>query len=326
MTRPTTALITGIAGQDGSLLAELLCADGMEVHGALRGPLDRELPNLEALRDRLVLHEVDTDLPGPLGSLIATLVPDEIYHLAAPAFVPASWLDPAATIRSIAASAGELLGAVRGSAPRARVVVASSREIFGDDAPSPQDELTPCHPNSPYGVAKLASHQLVGLARAHDGLHASSAVLYNHESERRPERYVTRKVTRAAAAISLGLADELVLGDLEAVRDWSAARDVVRGLRAIAAAEDADDYVLASGVGRTVRQLVEVAFAVVGLDPARYLRVDSSLVRKPDGSAPIGNPTRAADRLGWRAQTPFAELIEQMVAADLAELSAPKRS
>jgi len=136
--------------------------------------------------------------------------------------------------------------------------------MFGDDAPSPQDELTPCRPNSPYGVAKLASHQLVGLAREHDGLHASSAVLYNHESERRPERYVTRKVTRAAAAISLGLAGELVLGDLEAVRDWSAARDVVRGLRAIAAAEDADDYVLASGVGRTVRELVEVAFASSG--------------------------------------------------------------
>ncbi len=326
MTRQTTALITGIAGQDGSLLAELLCAEGVEVHGALRGPLDRELANLETVHDRLVLHEVDTDLPGPLGSLIATLVPDEIYHLAARAFVPESWLDPAATIRSIAASTGELLGAVRSSAPDAHVVVASSREIFGEDAPSPQDERTPCHPSSPYGVAKLASHQLVGLARQHDGLHASSAVLYNHESERRPERYVTRKVTRAAAAISLGLADELVIGDLEAVRDWSAARDVVRGLRAIAAAEDAEDYVLASGHGRTVRELVEVAFAVVGLDPARYLRVDQRLVRGPDASAPVGNPARAAERLGWRAQTPFADLIAEMVEADLADLAAAKRS
>ena len=326
MSTPLTALITGVAGQDGSLLAELLCAEGMQVHGALRGPLDRELTNLSAIRDQVVLHEVDVDVPGPLGALVAELQPDEIYHLAARAFVPESWLDPAATVRSIAASAADLLAAARSGAPRARVVVAGSREIFGDGAQSPQDELTPCRPSSPYGVAKLASHQLVGLAREHDGLHASSAILFNHESERRLESYVSRKVTRAAAAISLGLAAELVLGDLDATRDWSAARDVVRGMRAMAAAEQADDYVLASGVGHTVRELVDVAFAVVGLDPARYLHIDESLVRRPEHSTPIGNPARAAERLGWRAETPFADLIEQMVEADLARLAAATRS
>jgi GDPmannose 4,6-dehydratase len=319
-------LITGVAGQDGSLLAELLCAEGAEVHGALRGPLDRELANLATVRDQLVLHEVDVDVPGQLGALIAELEPDEIYHLAARAFVPESWLDPAATIRSIAASAGELLAAVRADAPRARVVIAGSREIFEDGARSPQDESTPFGPSSPYGVAKLASHQLVGLAREHDRLHASSAILFNHESERRQESYVSRKVTHAAAAISLGLADELVLGDLDATRDWSAARDIVRGLRAMAAAEQADDYVLASGVGHTVRELVEVAFAVVGLDPAAFVRVDERLVRRPEQGAPIGNPARAAERLGWRAETPFADLIGEMVEADLARLTAATRS
>ena len=326
MSGTRTALITGIAGQDGLLLAELLCAEGMEVHGALRGPLNRDLANLAAIRDKLVLHEVDTDVPGRLRSLVAELDPDEIYHLAARAFVPESWLDPAATIRSIAASAGELLAAVRADAPGARVVLASSREIFGDRAPSPQAELTPCRPSSPYGVAKLAAHQLAGLAREHDGLHASSAILYNHESERRQHSYVSRRVTAAAAAISLGLADELVLGDLDATRDWSAARDIVRGLRAMAAAEQADDYVLASGVPHTVRELVDVAFAVVGLDPAGFLRIDEQLLRRPEPSPPVGNPARAAERLGWRAQTPFTDLIAQMVEADLARLATATRS
>jgi len=320
-------LITGIAGQDGSLLAELLCAEGAEVHGALRGPLDRQLANLASVRSQLSLHDVDIDAPGRLRSLVAELGPAEIYHLAARAFVPESWLDPAATIRSITASSAELLAAVAEHAPAAHVVIAGSREIFGDGAPSPQDELTPCRPSSPYGVAKLATHQLVGLARAHNGLHASSAILFNHESPRRQESYVSRKVTRAAAAISLGLAEELVLGDLDAVRDWSAAKDVVRGLRAMASTGEPDDFVLASGVGHTVRELVDAAFAVVGLDPARFLRVEERFVRPREQSAPIGNPARAGARLGWRAETSFEALIAEMVEADLAGLrAAPARA
>jgi GDPmannose 4,6-dehydratase len=313
-------LVTGIAGQDGSLLAELLCAEGADVHGALRGPLDRELTNLTAVRAQLVLHDIDIEVPGLLEALIAQIVPDEVYHLAARAVVPESWLDPAGTIRSITAPSAELIAALCEHAPSARVVVAGSREIFGDGAPSPQDERTPANPSSPYGVAKLATHQLVGLVREHAGLHVSSAILFNHESSRRPQSYVSRKVTRAAAAISLGLADELVLGDLDAVRDWSAAKDIVRGMRLMARADAPGDYVLASGVGRTVRELVDAAFSVVGVDPSRHLRVDERFVRPPEASPPVGNPARACEMLGWGAQTPFTQLIREMVEFDLAEL------
>jgi GDPmannose 4,6-dehydratase len=314
-------LSAGVAGQDGSYLAELLLAEGAEVHGVVRPPAERELPNLTAVRDQLVLHEADLDVEGQIAALVLEIRPEEVFHLAGPAFVPDSWREPARTIRQIVDSGAELLQAIRDHAPSAHVVVASSREIFGSAAPSPQDEQTRCAPSSPYGVGKLAVHQLVSLARKHEGLHASSAILYNHESPRRPANYVSRKVTRAAAAISLGQEDELVLGDLDAVRDWSAASDVVRGLRLMAGAPEADDYVLASGVGRTVRDFVEAAFAVVGLEPSAYLRVDPQFVRPVESTAAIGNPTRAHERLGWSAQTSFEELVAEMVGADLASLA-----
>lgn len=313
-------LITGISGQDGSYLAELLCAEGADVHGTVRRAESPEPRNLAGVRGRVVLHAADLADPGSIAALVTELVPDEIYHLAAPAFVPESWRAPADTVRQIAGGGAELLAAVRDHAPAARIVVASSREIFGVAAPSPQDETTPAHPGSPYGVAKLAVHQLVGLVRERDALHASSAILFNHESPRRPLSFISHKVTRAAAAIKLGLEDELVLGDLDAVRDWSAARDVVLGLRAMARASDAGDYVLASGVGRSVRQLVETAFAVVDIEPGPYLRIDEQFVRPPEPSAPVGNPRRARDELGWGAATSFDELIAEMVRADLAEL------
>jgi GDPmannose 4,6-dehydratase len=234
--------------------------------------------------------------------------------------VPDSWALAAATMQAIATLTGELIDAVRDHVPRARVVVATSREIFGSGAPSPQREDTPCAPSSPYGVAKLAAHQLVGLLRAHDGMHLCSAILFNHESPRRDPRFISRKVTRAAAAISLGRQDELTLGDTEAVRDWSAAGDIVRGLRLMAAAPEPDDYVFASGVGRTVRELVDVAFACVGLEAERHLRVDAALVRPREHAAAIGDAARARERLGWRAETSFEELIAAMVAADLAAI------
>jgi GDPmannose 4,6-dehydratase len=297
-------LITGISGQDGSYLAELLCAESAEVHGTIRPPLDREPPNLAGVRGQVVLHAADLSDPGSLAALVAELSPDEIYHLAAPAFVPESWRHPAATMREIAGCGAELLQAVRDHAPEAHVVLAGSREIFGAAAPSPQDEATRTAPSTPYGVAKLAVHQLIGLARERDGLHASSAILYNHESPRRPLSFISHKVTRAAAAIKLGRQQELALGDLDAVRDWSAARDVVRGLRAMA------------------RAGVESAFSVVGLEPDSYLRVDERFVRPPEPSDPVGNPRRAREQLGWSATTSFEELLAEMVRADLAELEA----
>jgi len=319
---PRRALITGVSGQDGSYLAELLCAEGLELHGIVREHADGDSPNLDAVRDSLTLHDGDLLTRGTLAAVIAAVSPDEIYHLAAPAFVPDSWHAAADTLHGIVTVTGELIDAVRDHAPGARVVVATSREIFGADAPSPQREDTPCTPSSPYGVAKLAAHQLIGLLRVHNGLHLSSAILYNHESPRRHPQFLSRKVTAAAAAISLGRQDELWLGDLDAVRDWSAARDVVAGLRLMAAAPQPADYVLAGGVGRTVRELVEVAFACVALDVSRHLRVDPELVRPPEASPAIGDSRRARELLGWSPQISFEALIAEMVAADLAALQA----
>jgi GDPmannose 4,6-dehydratase len=316
--RVPRALITGIAGQDGSYLAELLTGEGVEVHGVLRE--GDGAANLEAVRDAVTLHRADLLAPGALGAIVLETAPDEIYHLAAPSFVPRSWSALAETVRAIVAPAAELLDAVRAQAPRTRVVIASSREIFGAGAPSPQREDTPCRPTNPYGVAKLAAHQLARLAREHHGLHVSSAILFNHESVRRPPEFVTRKVTAAAAAISLGRERRLQLGDLDAVRDWSAAVDVVRGLRLMAAAQEGGDYILASGVGRTVRELVAVAFACVGLDAEAHVEVNPALVRPPEPSPPVGDATRARERLRWEPQVSFEQLVAAMVAADVETL------
>ena len=315
------ALITGVSGQDGSYLAELLCEEGVEVHGTVREPTDRDSANLERVAGALHFHAGDLLERGTLRAIVADTAPDEIYHLASPAFVPHSWTAVADTLDGAATITAELLEAVRDHAPAAHVVIATSREIFGADAPSPQREDTPCAPSSPYGVAKLAAHQLVGLLRAHDGLHLSSAILFNHESPRRERHYISRKVTGAAAAISLGRQGELVLGDTTAVRDWSAASDIVRALRMMAAAAEPGDFVLASGVGHTVRELVDVAFACVGLEAEDYLRTDPELVRPPERELAIGDPSRARERLGWSSRLSFEQLISEMVAADLAALA-----
>jgi GDPmannose 4,6-dehydratase len=314
------ALITGITGQDGSYLAELLCAEGVEVHGIVRDAADGAAANLDGVRSQLTLHTGDLLERGTLRAVVAAVAPAEIYHLAAPAFVPDSWLAPADTMQAIATLTGELIEAVRDEAPHAHVVVAGSREIFGADAPSPQREDTPCMPTAPYGVAKLAGHRLVGLARAHDDLHISSAILYNHESPRRRPQFVSRKITRAVAAIAEGVGERLSLGDLDAIRDWSAAVDVVRGMRAMAAAAEPDDYVLASGVGRTVRELLDAAFAAAGLEVDDHVEIDPALVRPPESSAAVGDPSKARARLGWVTQTSFEDLIAEMVAADRAQL------
>lgn len=308
--RVPRALITGITGQDGSYLSELLLGGGYEVVGMVRAPV--------ALDGVRTVHGDLAD-PESLRAAVLETEPDELYHLAAPTFVPASWKDPAGTLALVAGATATLLQAAR-EVDGVRVLVASSGEIFGAADVSPQNEETPMRPRSPYGVAKLAAYGLVDTLRHKHGLHASSAIAYNHESPRRPERFLPRKISRGAAAIKLGLQDELVLGDLDAVRDWCHARDVVRGYRLMLRQDEPGDCILAGGTGRTVRELVDTAFGCVGLDPADHVRVDERLVRPSERTPPVGDVSRARERLGWEPETSFQAMIEEMVQADLAEL------
>ena len=324
-THAKRALITGITGQDGSFLAELLLGKGYRVTGMVHGePSERTLGCSEHLRDRIALLPGDLLRANDLVGAVERIQPHELYHLASPSFIPASWERPQETLAAIAGSTAVLLEAVRETAregaPRARVFVAASGAMFGDTPHSPQDEKTPCRPTTPYAIAKLASHQLVGAMRAHDGLFACSGIVFNHESERRPPQFVTRTITRAAAQIKLGLADEVRLGALDAVRDWSFAGDVVYGAWLALQQERPDDYVLASGVGRTVAELAETAFACVGLKAERYVRVDPELVRPPERTASIGDPSKARMELGWEPEVSFEQLVERMVRADLRAL------
>jgi GDPmannose 4,6-dehydratase len=316
------ALITGISGQDGSYLAELLLGAGYDVAGVVRRPVDQDLSRLAAVRDRISLVQGDLLAPETLRDALEAVRPHELYHLAAPTFVPASWEEPGEVLQAIAVGTAELLSAARRLDPEMRVYVASSSEIFGDAGESPQHERSPMRPRSPYGVAKLGAHGLVGALRERFGTFAVSGITYNHESPRRPAHFLPRKVTRGAAAIALGLEDELVLGDLSAVRDWSHAADIVRGAWLALRADTARDYVLASGVGRTVGELVAVAFAAAGVDPEGRIRVDPAFVRAPDPTPPVGDPSRARRELGWEPRIGFEAMIAEMVEADLAELRA----
>ena len=320
MVPSSSALITGVTGQDGSFLAELLLAKGYRVSGLVRGSPERTLGCAEHLRGEVELVHGELLAPETLRAAVRQVRPQEIYHLAAPSFVPASWEAPGETMRAIAASTAALLEAVRESDPAIRVSVSASGAIFGDTDESPQREDTACRPTSPYAIAKLAAHRLAGALRVHDGLHVSSGITYNHESERRPERFVTRKVTRAAAAIALGRQRELTLGSLDAVRDWSFAGDIVRGAWLMLQQEHADDYVLASGVPHTVGELAREAFACVDLDAERYVRVDPTLVRPAERTPNVGDPSKAREHLGWEPELGFHELVERMVRSDLRSL------
>jgi GDPmannose 4,6-dehydratase len=311
--RVPRALVTGVTGQDGSYLAELLLSREYEVFGTVRRP-DAIVP------DGVTALSADLLNPAALGAAVQSAQPDELYHLAAPTFVPDSWERPGETLAAIASATAALLTSARRANPQIRVWLATSSEIFGDAGESPQNERSPMRPRSPYGVAKLAAHGLVGTMRERFGLFACSGITYNHESPRRPQRFVSRKVTHGAAAIRLGLEDELVLGDLDAVRDWSHAADVVRAAWAALQANAPDDYVVASGVGRTVRDFVQAAFAHVDLNWRDHVRVDSDLVRPPEPVPPIGDPTRARERLAWAPQRSFEQLVAEMVDADLAAL------
>jgi GDPmannose 4,6-dehydratase len=314
------ALITGITGQDGSFLAELLLEKGYEVVGLARPTRAPHFQSAEHLRDRVSIVTGDLDDFDSLTRAVAGTVPDELYHLAAPSFVPVSWQQPAQTIAEIAGATATLLEAVRDHSPDTRMFLASSGAIFGAAPESPQHEDTPCRPETPYATAKLAGHQLAGLMRGQAGIFACSGILYNHESERRPSSFVTRKITCAAAQIKLGLATEVALGDLNAVRDWSFAGDLMQGAWLALQAERPDDYIFSSGVPHTVAELAEAAFAHVGLNAHEYLRIDPNLVRTPEPTERVGDPSRAHTRLAWRPTHDFHELVARMVDADLQAL------
>ncbi len=314
------ALNTGLTGQDGSFLTELLLEHGYHVTGLVRGSSDRSLGCSEHLREQVDLVRGDLLDQGSLQEAIEESQPAEIYHLGGPSFVPASWERPGEALSAIAGSTANLLEVVREIGPGTRVFVAASGAMFGDALQSPQREDTPCRPTTPYAIAKLAAHELVGAMREHDGLHACSGIVFNHESERRPERFVTRRITRGAAEIALGLREELTLGALDAIRDWSFAGDIVRGAWLLLQQERPDDYILASGVPHTVAAFARAAFACVDLDAERYLRVDPALVRPPEDTPSVGDPRKARERLGWEPEVSFAELVERMVRADLRSL------
>jgi GDPmannose 4,6-dehydratase len=317
------ALVVGVAGQDGSYLAELLLAEGYEVHGVVRRSASGPFENLAAVGGRLELHEADVLDEGEVAGLLTSVRPHEVYNLAAPSFVPRSWLEPVRTAEFAAVGVTLLLETIRRADGSIRLLQASSSEIFGQPLESPQTEDTPLAPVTPYGAAKAYGHFIVGCYRRQYGLHACSAVLFNHESPRRPVEFVPRKIARAAAAISLGLESELELGSLDARRDWGYAADHVRALWLALQRDEPDDYVIATGEAHSVRELVEVAFAHVGLDWREHVRVDESLTR---GSAElhdlVGDPTRARERLGWAPTVDFDGLVRLLVDADLERLRA----
>jgi len=320
------ALITGIGGQDGSYLAELLLERGYAVAGMVR-PGAVEYSNLEAVRGRIELLEADLLGQRSLATALEAARPGEVYNLAAPSFVPASWERPVETAEFAAVGATSLLEAIRTVDPAIRVYQASSSEIFGEPRQSPQTEETPLEPVTPYGVAKAYAHFIVSSYRRRYGLFACSGILYNHESPRRPLEFLPRKVAHGAAAISLDLQEELVLGDLDARRDWGYAGDYVRAMWLMLQEDEPGDYIVASGSSHSVRELVQCAFAHVGLDWEEHVRVDPALQR---GAAElhrlVGDASRAHGRLGWRRELDFEQLVHLLVDADLERLRIPATS
>lgn len=318
------ALITGISGQDGSYLAELLLARGYEVHGlvrraALEAP-EQHMPRLAPLLPRLRLHAATLESFASVARVLAEVEPDECYHLAAQSFVACELEEETATLVTNITSTQTLLAAIVRVAPRARLYFAGSSEMFGSVGASPQDEETPFRPRSAYGISKLAGYHLVRSEREQRGLHACTGILYNHESPRRGFEFVSRKITRQVARIKLGLAHELVLGNLEARRDWGHARDYVRAMWLMLQQGGPDDYVIATGRSTSVAELAALAFAEVGLDWRDHVVSDPRFHRPAEGHSLVGDAGRARAALGWEPTIPLEALVAEMVEADLAEL------
>ena len=311
------ALITGIGGQDGSLLAEHLLAEGYDVFGVIRRS-GSSYPNLRAIENRLELVEADLTDPAGLEGALRTSRPHEVYNLASVSFVPMSWEEPVLTAELAAVGATALLEAIRAVDPSIRFYQASSSEIFGEPVASPQDENTPLNPLTPYGVAKAYAHFITRSYRKRYGLHASCGILFNHTSPRQSLEFLPRKVANAAASISLGLTHEVWLGELSARRDWGFAGDYVRAQWLMLQQEVPGDYVIATGEMHSVEELVAEAFSHVGLDWTAHVRVDESLKR---GSAElhdlVGDATRARRELGWERELSFPGLVRLLVDAEV---------
>ena len=312
------ALITGVTGQDGSYLADLLLAKGYDVWGVVRRSSSENYERIEHLRDRLHFVQADLlDQPSLTQALLES-EPEEVYNLAAQSFVPTSWTQPVLTAEFTAVGVTRLLEAVKQVDPKIRFYQASSSEMFGKVLEVPQTENTPFYPRSPYGVAKVYGHYITVNYRESYGMHCSSGILFNHESPRRGLEFVTRKVTDGVARIKVGLATELPMGNLDAKRDWGFAGDYVEAMWLMLQQPEGDDYVVATGETHTVERLVEVAFSHVGLDWNDHVILDERFVRPAEVDLLIGDPAKARGTLGWEPKVGFEELIRMMVDADLA--------
>ncbi len=311
------ALITGITGQDGSYLAEFLLEQGYQVIGMIRRSSTINFERIAHIQDRLTLVQGDLLDQASLIDLLSAHRPHEVYNLAAQSFVQTSWSQPVFTGEVTALGVTRLLDAIRLIDSDIRFYQASSSEMFGKVREVPQTELTPLYPRSPYGVAKVYGHWITVNYRESYGLYAVSGICFNHESPRRGQEFVTRKIARAAAMIKLGKEKELRLGNLESQRDWGYAPDYVRGMWCMLQQDKPDDYVLATGRTHSVGHFAELAFEAVGLDYHQYVTQDPKFMRPADVDLLVGNPAKAKEKLGWEATTPFEELVSLMVEAEL---------
>ena len=312
-----TALITGVTGQDGSYLADFLLEKGYKVHGMVRRASTENFERINHLRDKIELHQADLLDELSLIELMQKVKPDEIYNLAAMSFVPTSWTQPILTSEYTAVGVVRMLEAMRRVCPQARLYQASSSEMFGHVRETPQTENTPFYPRSPYGVAKVFGHYITINYRESYDLFAVSGILFNHESPRRGKEFVTRKVTDGVARIKLGLQQTISMGNLDAKRDWGFAGDYVRAMWMMLQAEQADDYVIATGATHTVRELCEVAFSHVGLDWEAHVQIDPRFIRPAEVELLLGDSSKARRVLGWKPTVDFEGLVKMMVDADL---------
>ena len=318
---PKTALITGITGQDGSYLAELLLEQGYEVHGMVRRASTEKFDRIEHLRDKVTLHQGDLLDQRSLVDTLRASKPDEIYNLAAMSFVAVSWVQPTLTAEFTGVGVTRMLEAMREACPEARFYQASSSEMFGKVIDVPQTESTPFYPRSPYGVAKAYGHFITVNYRESYDLHATSGILFNHESPRRGLEFVTRKITWHAAAIKLGKRNKLALGNLDSERDWGHAKDYVEAMWLMLQQDKAEDYVIATGKTHSVKRCVEVAFDEAGLDWEKHVVIDPAFVRPAEVDLLIGDASKAERDLGWTPKTTFEEMIREMVRSDMDLLS-----